>query len=141
MNNKFKIWIKKEKRFITDNFEIHCFPKQNKINIIKYTKNHFYHYNESEIDIIHSVNRKDIDDKEIYEGDILEGCVFGYDGDYIMEFSFIEIAFVLKNIEKNEDGYEDSYILDDEDYLNNFKYIGNIYENEDLYLKLKNNKV
>jgi len=122
MNKKFKIWLIYEKRFITNKFSIECNPKTNEIWIIEYTANHFYHYQKDEFEIVNYININDMNDKEIYEGDIVKNK----DRDEIYIIKWEKIEFVCFNID-DKDNYTIWALVGSQ-----VEIIGNKYENEEL---------
>lgn len=114
---KFRIWSKLLCKWLT-NYEIIDYnPRAVTINHI------FNHINLNEDDTVYQqyTGIYDINDKEIYEGDIIQrDLVIGQV--YVCEYSKEECAYVLR--------YHDDFI-----YLSDFKNIqivGNIFENPDL---------
>jgi hypothetical protein len=127
MNNKFKIWIKDEHRFVKNECRIKY--KDNSITgIIEYIDApEDLEYSINEIDIIHSINLYDMNNKEIYEGDILK-----IDNDFIIvNWNNRSLSFCL-----NKTGWMYSHWFYESVNPEDCEIIDNKYENPELFNKV-----
>lgn len=141
----FKVWLKKEKRFINELVEFQFYennlesfteertydiPEIYKCAELDYSdcvEMEEYYYNIEDCIVVQSTNLTDKNGKEIFEGDILR------DGDDIIVVSWSNTwsKFVVSYIDGEEE-YQNMDFENLEHPICNFKIIGNIYQNKEL---------
>lgn len=131
---KFRAWDTRRKEFRNDIFicvdgKIYSFSKET-----PYGKAISY-VNEEFIKLMQYTGFKDVNDKEIYDGDILDFTIFQYGGNDSQDKGYVvieEVGIFIKT-DFNDDEFTKEFDLveavinDDE-----LKVIGNIYENPEL---------
>ncbi len=125
---KFRAWCPKNKEMYYDdgNYRFHIF--QDCIGYYpEYNKEEFYHFNtnpskdELKIDVMQYVGLKDMADKDVYEGDILD------DNWQIHFYRGMFVAVQCGKIPNMDNSHQIFWVLS-----NDHRVIGNIYENPDL---------
>lgn len=115
---KFRAWDKKRKEIVPDlcDWAIYESKEGFELRLGEPIKNHIGGFTEGGGILMQSTGLKDKNGKEIYEGDVILGC-----------------SKVVWKEELSGFGISDGkYCLADYKYSDNFKVIGNIYENPNL---------
>ncbi len=127
---KFRVWDKKEKKFKIKNEEV-CFGDVAEFltAVIDFEENSIQINGVNKYKFLQYTGLKDMNDKEIYEGDIVK-YKYPYDKRFkhisLVKYLESEASFGIKDLYKNDIPL---YEITADNYL---EVIGNIYENYNL---------
>ncbi len=125
---KFRIWdITEKKMHYSPNSKLHFFYKLGEWSFTKYESTTHICYSETGDKFMHGLSLKDINGKDVYEGDIVEYRNLG-DPYMIGYIVFEEFSFGIKARQSDILDFVSLHCLE----IESIKVIGNIYENEEM---------